>query len=249
MKSITGYIRLANEENTILACLESIKDVFDEILIIYSDITDSSLELIHSYTNQKINIERYPYSVIPPHSIEYKTNKYDFKNSLASYYNFGLQFIRTDLVMKIDADQIYFLDEMMNLVSYLKNCKNDKPTIGIRGHNCVVSNNHLYKYLDQPYNGGADHFCVLTKDANFEQKTYWEILSLPYKKTFTIPNKQYWFHMKDGHRINGKFVSGNDYRQQSLGCFDEDLIQKYEKYVLPLLVKTDSVFQNLIYKC
>lgn len=248
MKSITAYIRLANEENTIIPCLESIKDIFDEILILHSDITDNSLELIYNYKHQKLNIKNYPYSVIPPHSKEYETGEYILERSLASYYNFGLQYIKTDLLMKIDADQIYFHENLKMLVEQVKRVEKD-IYFGCKGYNCVINNDKIYLHKNQRYNGGHDHFIIPTNSASFIQTKYWEKLSLKFPIIYEQQCNLCWFHMKKGHRYNNKFVSGNTYPQESLVCFNEELIQKYEKYILPLLIKTQSPLQTLKYKC
>jgi len=253
MNTVTGYIRLANEEDTIISCLNSINNVFDKILIIHSNITDSSLELINEYiknnniTNTKIH--KYPYDVIPPHSIEYTTNNYNYENSLAAYYNFGLQFIDTDFVMKIDADQIYIQPLLKTFVD--KSLNNTQHEIfGTKGHNCVVSKGHIYELKNQPQNGGQDHFLIPVKYAHFEQKKYWELLVLQNtNQSFYIPKNNFWFHIKDGHRYNNKFVSGDKYNPNDLQCFNQELIDAYEKYVLPLLEINESKFKNLKYKC
>lgn len=44
-----GFLRLYNEENTIIPCLMSVIDMTDIIVLIYSDIEDSSLELVRRY--------------------------------------------------------------------------------------------------------------------------------------------------------------------------------------------------------
>lgn len=49
-----GFLRLYNEENTILPCLMSVMNMLDKIVLIYSDIDDLSLELVKKYI-QKIN--------------------------------------------------------------------------------------------------------------------------------------------------------------------------------------------------
>ena len=41
-----ALVRCWNEEATIIACLMSIENVFSHIVIIHSDITDSSLQLV-----------------------------------------------------------------------------------------------------------------------------------------------------------------------------------------------------------
>jgi hypothetical protein len=64
----TAFIRCANEENTVIASLLSIENIFTHFVIIYSDITDSSLKLIEKYNRGRNNVimEKYPYSVFPP---------------------------------------------------------------------------------------------------------------------------------------------------------------------------------------
>lgn len=248
MKSTTAYIRLANEEHTILPCLESIKDVFDEILILHSDITDNSLELLNSYKNQKVTIQKYPYPVIPPHSAEYEIGEYQSEKSLASYYNFGLQYIKTDLLMKIDADQIYFNNDLKELITKIRQAPKDIH-IGCVGHNCIISNSRVYIHTNQPYNGGSDHFIIPTKCASFIQTKYWEKLSLNCHIEYDQQPNPYWFHLKNGHRYNNQFVSGDKYSKESLTQFDNRLTQQYEKYVLPLLLKANSQLQYLKYKC
>ena len=44
-----GFLRLYNEENTIISCLMSVIGMTDIIVLIYSDIEDSSLELVRRY--------------------------------------------------------------------------------------------------------------------------------------------------------------------------------------------------------
>ena len=106
-----ALVRCWNEEATIIACLMSIENVFTHIVIIHSDITDSSLELIEAYSKGRSNIiiEKYPYHVYPALDDIYGTGSYDTKNSLAAYYNFGLNICQRigGAICKIDCDQVY----------------------------------------------------------------------------------------------------------------------------------------------
>jgi hypothetical protein len=252
IKNITGYIRLANEEHTILPCLDSIKNIFDKILILHSNITDSSLELINRYINQNnitnIEIQKYPYDVIPYLSVEYATNSYKHQNSLAAYHNFGLQFIETDFLMKIDADQIYINSKLKDYVNTIANDKSQK-IFCMTGHNCIVSRNRIYLDKNRPINGGTDHFCVPVKNIYFVQEKRWELIKFKeFKPKFHVPKTTFWFHLQDGRRFDGTFTSGDDCDPNSLQCFDETLIPIYEKYILPLLQKFDSKYQYLKYK-
>ena len=67
-----GFLRLYNEENTIIPCLMSVIDMTDIIVLIYSDIEDSSLELVRRYIKdnrleKKFIIRRYPHKVFTQH--------------------------------------------------------------------------------------------------------------------------------------------------------------------------------------
>lgn len=139
MKSITAYIRLADEEHTILSCLESIKNIFDQILIIYSNVTDKSLDLINKYVNKNniknILIQKYPHNVLPP-----------------AFNRIQNQRIKTDLLMKIDADQIYFNDKLHNLVNKSRTLNNN-IYMSFQGYNSIISNNNIYLHKNQIYNG------------------------------------------------------------------------------------------------
>jgi hypothetical protein len=251
MNSITGYIRLANEENTIISCLNSIKDIFDKILIIYSNVTDESLDLLHDYSkhksNSSLNIVRYNQKVLPPHSKEYKNNTYNHINSLASYYNFGLSLIDTDLFMKIDADQIYLHDQLFKIVSKAKLLNKEKIYIGMRGYNCIVTNSTLKQHVHQPMNGGFDHFILSTDNALFVQDIFWEKLHVKNNIVCNIEQNPCWFHFKKGHRHDDKFISGNDYKPSSVKTLSKDLQITYRKNILPILIESNSPYQNLKY--
>lgn len=113
-----GFLRLYNEENTIIPCLMSVIDMTDIIVLIYSDIEDSSLELVRRYIKdnrleKKFIIRRYPHKVFTQHAPEYRSGKVKPENTLAAYYEFGYKICRRPaafqhgFIFKIDADQIY----------------------------------------------------------------------------------------------------------------------------------------------
>ncbi|MFD0894004.1 hypothetical protein KBB96_03320 [Luteolibacter ambystomatis] len=120
---ISAFIRYYNDRHTLLACLESIRGVFDEILIIHQPCDDHSEELldriggglIPSLAGERIRVISYPWFVYPPHyPVGWK--KPDALHTLANYCNYGLMHIETERFLKVDADQIYFngvLKEML----------------------------------------------------------------------------------------------------------------------------------------
>ena len=116
-----GFLRLYNEEYTVIPCLMSVIDMVDIIVLIYSDIDDSSLELVKRYIKEnklekKFIIRHYPYKVFTQHAPEYKLNTVKWENTLAAYYEFGYKIcrrlarFRNGFIFKIDADQIYVND-------------------------------------------------------------------------------------------------------------------------------------------
>lgn len=109
-----GFLRLYNEEYTVIPCLMSVIDMVDIIVLIYSDIDDSSLELVKRYIKEnklekKFIIRHYPYKVFTQHAPEYKLNTVKREKTLAAYYEFGYKIcrrlarFRNGFIFKIDA--------------------------------------------------------------------------------------------------------------------------------------------------
>lgn len=252
--SITAYLRVKNEENTIIPCLESIKGIFDKILIIYSEINDSSLSLMIEYISQNqiknIDIQKYPHKVLPPYSEEYKDKNYAPEQSLASYYNFGLQFIDTNLVCKIDADQIYFTKILKKKIDQIKYLDHSNYCYGIVGHHCLIDNNKIFQEKGLPFNGGADSWITSMEDIYFKQEIYWEQKYSKKNKKCIVYKDPMWIHMritdkKQNISLDDIFLTK---KTRTLKPLSKKVIADYEKYVKPLLIKTNSRYQNLNYK-
>jgi len=120
---ISALIRYYNDRHTLLPCLESVRGLFDEIVIVHQPCDDFSEDLLKqiregqvpSLKGEKISVYPYPWFVYPPH---YPTAwpKPSLLQTMANYSNYGLAKITTSHYMCIDADQIYFnavLKEML----------------------------------------------------------------------------------------------------------------------------------------
>lgn len=255
---ITAYIRLYNEEKTIIPCLNSIDNLFDEIIIIYSEIDDLSLKLIDKYISNyaktNITIFKYPHKVYPQESKKYLSN-FDYKNSLASYYDYGLKKIKTKYWMKIDADQIYFSDKLQIIIEHVKKYS-PYICIPIYGFNFQIMNNEIRISNEAPLNGGVDHG-IIPNDKNlyYIQTNRWEELIIP--KYIAIKNIKkninitpHWIHLRDVTKYYSSTrapiyenAKNKYYKNNSkLNAYQYDC---YKKYVLPLLQKYDSIYQNL----
>ena len=74
-----------NEEEFLPRCLESVKDVVDEMVIVDTGSTDRTVEIAQSYGA--------------------KVSHHPWQNSFSEARNYGLQFARGDWVLQLDADE------------------------------------------------------------------------------------------------------------------------------------------------
>lgn len=96
---LTAVIITNNEERNIARCLESIKDVADEIVVVDSGSTDRTEEICNSFNVKFVKQEWLGYS-----------EQKNFANSLAS----------NDWILSIDADE-ELSEKLKNSISELKN--------------------------------------------------------------------------------------------------------------------------------
>ncbi len=113
---------MKNEEGTLRACVESIIDSLDELIITYqasSDATESIVKELAAAYPRKIRAYFYaPYVRDAALSNEYPQTE-NIHNP-ANYYNFGYVKISYRYYMKVDADQIYFPEKMACLRDLLR---------------------------------------------------------------------------------------------------------------------------------
>ncbi len=120
---LSGLMRVKNDAETLAQSIDSCIDALDELIITYHECTDGSVQIIENkklqYPN-KILVIPYPYHVIgvgaTQEEYEYaKTLPIGHPQLLATYYNNALQYVNYKYVMKIDADQIYFSEDLKEL--------------------------------------------------------------------------------------------------------------------------------------
>lgn len=87
MISISLCMIVKNEENTLARCLDSIKDIVDEIIIVDTGSTDRTIDIARKYTN----------------------NIYQFKwvDDFSAARNYAFQHASMDYVLTMDADDIF----------------------------------------------------------------------------------------------------------------------------------------------
>lgn len=103
MIKISAVILTRNEEIHIDRCLNSIKDIVDEIIIIDSGSTDKTIEISNKYENCK--------------------NYFNKWINYATQFNYGVNKTSFDWVLRIDADEIPN-QELISSISTFKNTTN-----------------------------------------------------------------------------------------------------------------------------
>jgi len=240
----------------------SIENVFTDIVIIHSDITDSSLQLIEDYCKGRNNIivERYPYQVYPAlHSI-YKTGNFDMKNSLAAYYNFGMDICKKigGSICKIDCDQVYVEESLycqfVDIEDNMRRNPNHGYRSGLWGINSFVHNNILMVLGDEKINGAGDHYILSGNILEYYQSPFYEMPQyLQDTSTLNYLNMPCWFHFRRRiQRVNN--LIAQEFTLENYVCsgneilyLDDDLIEIFEKSIRPLLVKSESKYCNVVF--
>ncbi len=85
MQTLSTFLIVKNEEKFIASCLNSIKDISDEIVIVDTGSTDNTLELIKQF-----NVKLYHYK---------------WNHNFSDARNFALKHCSKDLILYIDADE------------------------------------------------------------------------------------------------------------------------------------------------
>ena len=107
---VSVMLRVKNEEKFISACLDSIVEIFDEIVVIDNGSTDSTKQLVTDFKKQhplgkRVSLHSYPFSIAKCGSDHQRTNESSVK-SLAYYYNWCLSRCQYSMICKWDADML-----------------------------------------------------------------------------------------------------------------------------------------------
>lgn len=254
-----GFLRVMDEENTVLSCLESVEDFLDKIVIIYAQNNDCTIELIEEYIKKSGNknkyvLKKYKYDIITQSSKDYY-KEYKYENSLAAYYEFGFEICkklakwRNGFIVKIDADQIYLknaykkLEKILHKEKYLY-CHR---TYGYDGH---IQEGEIYKigYLRNKYglNGGEDHIVIPNSLTGFVYFTMY----IDKYKAYEVLNYSSFMHKIKGGLTN---ICWFHFDKKSINMpppplYKELTTEQYDLYtreVFPLFVKYKSKYQYL----
>lgn len=136
-KRVAGILRVKNDGMFIEKCVESCIEALDELIIIYNDCTDNSAEEIGKMAAKyphKIKTYEYLHHIygmnLTKEEFEMAQNLPEGHPSLLSTYcNFALSMVTADYALKIDADQVYFTEQLKSWCDFLRECEPQKKTI------------------------------------------------------------------------------------------------------------------------
>jgi len=170
-KGVSGLMRVRNEEKTLKQSIESVINSLDELVIIYHDCTDNSVSILKKLAQKynKICLYEYTLPVIPANTGGY-VEGFNPCHSLANYYNYGLSKCKYNWFLKIDADQIYFENELSSLIDKVVRSNTtiyDNEYFCMVGFNVSVDKDNnvmVHMFEDIPLNGyHGDHFLTKIK--------------------------------------------------------------------------------------
>ena len=136
---VAGILRVKNDGMFIKNCVESCIDALDELIVVYHDCTDNSVEEIEKMMKKypdKIRRYEYPYRVL---GVNLTREEYDYVKNLpegspqllSTYCNFALSKVTAPYALKIDADQVYFTDTLKEWCDFIRYCKPQKLTVKV----------------------------------------------------------------------------------------------------------------------
>ncbi len=202
-KGITAMLRIKNEEKNIRSVILSIKDVFDEIVVVDNGSTDKTKEIINEISTfnpliqKKIKIYDYPFN-ISRCGLENLNTDVNSLKSLAYFYNYALSKCNCEYVMKWDGDMILqktMINEMRDFIDNLITSKNS--LLGIpKGLTVFRGLNGLFYYKKDQYEAETRIFKNITQNY-FEKDILWERFQSNTDAKFVLSSNPIYIEYKD----------------------------------------------------
>ena len=117
---LTGFMRAKNEGRFIGVCIDSVIDALDELIVVYNDCTDDTEAVLREKVKQyggKVRIYAFNHRIyfnnLTPEEYDYALSLPENSPHLfCTQSNAALDHATFQYAVKIDADQIYFADEV-----------------------------------------------------------------------------------------------------------------------------------------
>ena len=182
---ISAMMRIKNEEDWIEYSLKSIKDVFDEIVIVFQNSTDNSENIVRSLNLPNVQIYHYPFESFPNKPNYFKHPQNSIYNR-AYFYNWVLGKTKRKWVFKWDGDQALF----ENAGEILRNVvKEEYDIIHFKGID--LYGRDLAHMCKTPHCASEPSLFKVTKKTFYYPGDFCEYFSYPVWKSFLVKSKIY----------------------------------------------------------
>jgi glycosyltransferase involved in cell wall biosynthesis len=151
----TAMLRAKNEEVKIGYCLQSIYNIFDEIVFVDNGSHDRTVEIVHDFCRKNdpaehIKIYSYPFPVArcgPEHG----STPEDSVHSLVYFYNWSLSHCTCKYVAKWDADMIARKEVRKSLSQFLDRIQSDERKLWVLPGQTIYRalNGDFYRAIDE----------------------------------------------------------------------------------------------------
>ncbi len=133
--TISACMIVKNEEKFLSRCLDSIKDVVDEIIIVDTGSTDNTVEIAKRYTD--------------------KIFFHEWQNSFSEARNFALQFATCEWILQIDADEELEQEDIPILRAVLKHKEFNSIFVALMSQ---IPEGISKSYFQRIYRRGKAHY-------------------------------------------------------------------------------------------
>jgi glycosyltransferase involved in cell wall biosynthesis len=183
---VSAMLRVKNEEVRIAACLQSMYELFDEIVLIDNGSTDRTLEIAQEFIlkhdqSEKIRIEKYPFTVSRC-GTENEATPQNSVHSLAYYYNWCLSKCQYTYVCKWDADMLLspLNSPSRKLQNFFQGLLNSRlPTIGQLAVQTVYIAPDSNRYISKKEIHRENRLFPNRPAVYFRKEKDWEVLHHP----------------------------------------------------------------------
>lgn len=201
---ISGIARLYNSWEFLEEVIESVIDLYDEIILVNNNSSDDTkeicLKLLEKYP-EKIIYKEYPFKLATVMTKEHMELAGNSIYSLSYYYNWCFSQASYQFVSKIDDDNLFFIskEEKQKIRNIVLNSKNNEQKYFVFSWKNIIFKDSCFKELKL---SAKNKFCGLFNDIWFymqNQKTYY-IKDKKWEK-FTGWKSLYWlgvifYHLK-----------------------------------------------------
>lgn len=135
---------MRNAQYTIKACILSVIDYVDEIIVVNNN-DATSFKILKELNNSKIKIYDWPYEIVKVWTSETNNLPCDDCHSLIAMSNFALDKCSNDWCLKVDSDMVFFKTGMEAIL----NTNFIQPFLGVGGYECTDPFNFTYEFFGE----------------------------------------------------------------------------------------------------